>query len=385
MAYLLGKVSVPEFERLVFQNDEKDKTANITGNLYVHIGPILREITTGFLYLFIVTEPGQIGSPIWVPYSGEPFWEEREDRFEFTHIDRHHLVKYRNHWMKVPIKSITEFLKSGNTSDIEICVKFCFGIHIVLQQSERDDRLSVPVSCTKIRGFKPKYHVKEIEMEPNLENAELWGDKGDKSLKNKDPEEAVKAYVKALEFTPGNPRLWEGKGIALYRLERYEEAVKAYDRAIQINTENGMRWGRSTRSYSPKREHEDEERDDAYACQREIEIKTAPLWERKGAAFFQLGRYEEEKWAYHLAKESRRTGWVDSESCCERLFKKAKYLKSTEEAIKAWDDALEFDPGSAELWENKGEVLKHLGRLVDAEKCFSRAVEISSIRSGDQK
>ncbi len=56
------------------------------------------------------------------------------------------------------------------------------------------------------------------------------------------------------------------------------------------------------------------------------------------------------------------------------LYKKDKY----DEAIQAYDKALEVDPQDAEAWNNKGIALGMQGRYNEALEAFGKAVEINS-------
>lgn len=47
-----------------------------------------------------------------------------------------------------------------------------------------------------------------------------------------------------------------------------------------------------------------------------------------------------------------------------------------DEAIKAYEQAIEIDPDDAEPWQGKGSLLHTLGRLEDAIDAFDRAIQI---------
>ncbi|MGB7571049.1 MAG: tetratricopeptide repeat protein, partial [Methanothrix sp.] len=47
-----------------------------------------------------------------------------------------------------------------------------------------------------------------------------------------------------------------------------------------------------------------------------------------------------------------------------------------EEALKAYEKAIELDPKFAYPWNNKGLALKALGRKSQADECFARAKEL---------
>ena len=47
-----------------------------------------------------------------------------------------------------------------------------------------------------------------------------------------------------------------------------------------------------------------------------------------------------------------------------------------EEAIESYDKALQIDPDDADVWFDKGETLKKMGKLAEAEKCFEMATKL---------
>jgi tetratricopeptide (TPR) repeat protein len=49
-----------------------------------------------------------------------------------------------------------------------------------------------------------------------------------------------------------------------------------------------------------------------------------------------------------------------------------------EEAIKAYDRAIEINPQDTKAWYNKGTVLKALGRTIEADAAFTKAKELGS-------
>jgi tetratricopeptide (TPR) repeat protein len=47
-----------------------------------------------------------------------------------------------------------------------------------------------------------------------------------------------------------------------------------------------------------------------------------------------------------------------------------------EEAIESYDKALQIDPDDADAWFDKGETLKKMGKLTEAEKCFEKSTNL---------
>ncbi len=56
------------------------------------------------------------------------------------------------------------------------------------------------------------------------------------------------------------------------------------------------------------------------------------------------------------------------------LYEMGKY----EEAIQAYDKAIEIDPNYLLVWNNKGIALEKLGRYDEAAECYNKAKELES-------
>ncbi|MGK7929086.1 MAG: tetratricopeptide repeat protein [Spirulina sp.] len=55
-------------------------------------------------------------------------------------------------------------------------------------------------------------------------------------------EEAIASYDKAVEINPNYDAAWYNRGVALYNLGRYEEAIASYDKAVEINPNYDAAW-----------------------------------------------------------------------------------------------------------------------------------------------
>jgi Flp pilus assembly protein TadD len=51
-------------------------------------------------------------------------------------------------------------------------------------------------------------------------------------------------------------------------------------------------------------------------------------------------------------------------------------LGKNEDAIAAYDKALQLDPGHAEVWFNKGVLLKKIGMSREATQCIEKSMEL---------
>ena len=100
-----------------------------------------------------------------------------------------------------------------------------------------------------------------------------------------------------------------------------------------------------------------------------VGAETAEEWNSMGEVLTKLGRYEEALTAYDKAIEidpQNATVWSNKGDVLH-LFGRH------EEALIAYDKALEIDPQNAEVWDNKGETLTELGRTEEAKEAFKKA------------
>jgi len=342
MSYLLGKVPVSELHRVIDQNGVKDKNSLLMGSLYVHIGPIVKEKNKK-LFLCILKDPQQMDSAIMVPYLGEPFWDYKGEISESTERDQQDLIHFRNHWMKVPIKSIINFLKSGSSSDIGIGIRFLEGIKFYIQQPGQEC-LTRCVRTTRIHEFELALHAHGKALELNPKGPKTWILMGADLHHLKKYDEAIEAYNKALELNPEESHeicnIWRNKGNAFRSLQKFNDAAEAYDKALEINPND------------------------------------SELWESKGSALNRLERYDEAIEAYDKALEiNPNSAWS-----WQRKGSALRHLEKYSEAIEAYDRAFEINPHSEWIWRSKGYTLRHFGRVKEAEDCFNHAETLRLMR-----
>jgi tetratricopeptide (TPR) repeat protein len=101
-------------------------------------------------------------------------------------------------------------------------------------------------------------------------------------------------------------------------------------------------------------------------------VKTADEWNNKGNALYELKRYEDAIKAYDKAIELN-PKYTDPWNNKGLVLHK---LKRYEDAIKAYDKAIELDPKYADPWYNKGNVLAKLKRYEDAIEAYDKAIEL---------
>ncbi len=233
--------------------------------------------------------------------------------------------------------------------------------------------------------------------------AESWYNKGQKLAMNGSYEEAIKAYDRALEIDSTNGNIWKDKGYSLgslamfdKNLSEFNESLRAFDKAIELIPANDTRnlalaWEGKAISLNNmgnvlgdvgKQEDARGKREqavDAYNKAIELDPSFTGLEAQlyRAGVIFDLGMYNESVAAYDKlietmpANDTQYTSmaWADKGSVLEKMGRK-------EEALKAFDKAIELNPTNAIAWAGKGNALESLGRNSEADTAFARAKEL---------
>jgi tetratricopeptide (TPR) repeat protein len=103
------------------------------------------------------------------------------------------------------------------------------------------------------------------------------------------------------------------------------------------------------------------------------EFPEAFTWTDKGNNLYDQGKIQEALDAYNKAIEIDPTFALAWFSKGTLLGKQGKY----DEAVACFDKAVLYDPTHFESWNNKGIVLYYQGKYKDAVACFDKALEIN--------
>ena len=175
----------------------------------------------------------------------------------------------------------------------------------------------------------------------------ILADKGSVLEKMGEHAEALKAFDKAIELFPENAIAWKGKGDALNNTGKYDDAVNAYDKAIELSPQLGLL--------------------QAYA------------WQGKGNALKALGRRADADAAFAKAKElGDNTSAVAQENTAKDWYKKGQVLErngSYEEAVQAYDRAIDLEPNNATLYIAKVPSLNVLATIINNQNKLNESME----------
>jgi tetratricopeptide (TPR) repeat protein len=185
--------------------------------------------------------------------------------------------------------------------------------------------------------------------------------RGDVRQEKGDSLGALGDYERALREAPDDPMIWNNRGVSLSSLGRYDEAIGSYRKAIDIRPGYWIAWynlgkaihRRADKMLRPAR----------LAGGAETEALS------DGTMAAQADAYEEAISAYDRALELNPTHASTLNNKAVALRKLGRY----EEALGVYDEQLGNDPLYAHAWHNKGLLLKLMGLPEQADKCFEVA------------
>lgn len=151
--------------------------------------------------------------------------------------------------------------------------------------------------------------------------------------------DAIIAYNQSITHNPSDAKVWTYRGVALQHLGDHQSAMQDFDHALSIDpAESGA-------------------------------------WQGKSASFIETGQYRTAIKAADRAIELTRSGDKIENSYLLKGFALNR-LESYDDALLAFDKAIEIDPKRLDLWQNKAYTLTKLGRYVEVLKCYEVMTEI---------
>jgi tetratricopeptide (TPR) repeat protein len=206
----------------------------------------------------------------------------------------------------------------------------------------------------------------------DAENFQAWLLKGEILRQDRSPQEAVEAFLRALEIDPYDDWIMSRLSEAYRDMGRPEEALPYLDRALELNPESVFALavkGEILRSRGDLNE--------AIALldrSLDLNLTRAHSFAARAEALRQDQHHEESLFCYDNAlTASTHSAWV--------LASKGEALRSLgelEAALETIDHALQLRQRHLALLGTKAETLRKVGRYEDALACFDRAQEIHS-------
>ena len=192
------------------------------------------------------------------------------------------------------------------------------------------------------RGFEKDRSRAGVARGPGIsdpENPEAWYKNGLAHSSSGKYVLALESFTKALEMDPADAKKWNKKGETLALIGQHREALKSFDHALALNPTFVAAAGNKALSLIELDRREESAAALDMLMQIDSESDTRFLW--SGRILEQLGELERAVESYRTYTElapKRPDGWFKFGHC---LLK----LQRLEEAVAAYDKALELDPG----------------------------------------
>jgi tetratricopeptide (TPR) repeat protein len=171
------------------------------------------------------------------------------------------------------------------------------------------------------------------------ESAQFWSDQANGYFISGDFEKAAASYDKALDLEPNSTELWNNKGKALANLGRIDDAISCFDKSLAINSSNP----------------------------EALNLKAIALSQG-------LNKYGEAIAFFDQALKI-------NPSYFDALIGKGMALGNEGNlygSLECFENATLIKPQDPTGWNNKGVILKQMGRYQDALICFNKALSIDS-------
>lgn len=242
-----------------------------------------------------------------------------------------------------------------------------------------------------------------LDIDPNL--GEAWLEKGRLLDESGIFEGAIECYTKATRYNKQLSEAWFMKGRALEQLGRYKEAIRCFDWTTKIEDDNLDAWyrkgnslyvlGRTKRAleaFEMVLKIDAEHRDSIFKVgQIHEEMGNVKLalqyysladkeegWEEtlttKGDAFFRMDRLDEALKAYDSAIESNPNNFKAWAGKGKIKIINEEY----KEAVDCFNQSIRFEPRNDETWQLKANALFYLHKYGESFSCFDNAIELSA-------
>jgi len=199
-------------------------------------------------------------------------------------------------------------------------------------------------------------------------------------------EEAIAVIDNAIQLNPKNPQAWKEKALDSYVLGKYNESLAAYEMVIELEPEYAPAWIWKGKGDALKALGRQSEADAAYARAEELDIdSSAPVqenaaqdWYRRGNDLERNGSYEDAVNAYDKAIEINpkyTAAWSDKGRALSRMAIFPNSTGKYNESLKAFDKAIELDPLNSTIWSFKGQTLTSMATFTGNESIYNESLE----------
>ena len=186
-------------------------------------------------------------------------------------------------------------------------------------------------------------------------------------------QEAIESYDNALAIDDTNEHIWNNKAIALFNLEHFSQALDANAKALEINPRDItiLNW----RGFIFEFLERFEEALQIYNIILNIDNEDPQVWNSIGCVLTDLDRNEEALDAFDKGMELCLDDEIDASAQNRRgnaFFELGRY----KEALECYNVAISIEKENTYFLKNKGLVLMELGEFNAAEKLFTTVLAI---------
>jgi tetratricopeptide (TPR) repeat protein len=211
--------------------------------------------------------------------------------------------------------------------------------------------------------------LKAIELNPKYSFP--WNGMGVVYFYQSKYDDAIFAYQKALELNPKYSSPWIGMGRVYLNQNKYDDAISSFQKAIELNPKYSSSWNDLGRVYFYQNKYNDA----ISAFQKAIELNPnyASPWNNMGFAYYDQSKFDDAIFAYQKAIELD-SKYVYSWNGLADTFSR---MGKTDDAIAAYQKANEVDPKYATPWHGLGTIYIYLDRMDEAIAAFKTALELN--------
>jgi serine/threonine protein kinase/lipoprotein NlpI len=217
---------------------------------------------------------------------------------------------------------------------------------------------------------------KAIDFDPQI--ARAWQGRGNSLARLRRFREALSAYDEAIDLNPKNIENWQYKADALLNLQEFDEAIKIYDRLLTLNPQASnilQKKGKALANLERDRE--------ALAAQQQaidIDPNNVEAISDLGKTLIKLRQYKDalinfDK-AQYLEPQQPKL-WQDRAIALGYLNRPQARLNAYNEALNIYNESLKIHPENFDNWMEKGKILANLERYPEAIKAYHRAIGLN--------
>lgn len=233
-------------------------------------------------------------------------------------------------------------------------------------------------------------YINAIELDSGRAGA--WREKGNVLIVLGRHQEAADSLERALEIDGRDPKAWDLHGYAMTDLKRFEEALRSFENAIEWDPQFSNAW--NNRGYVQLMLRRFDDALSSLNKATEVDSDYPNPWRWKGRTMRELKRFDEalecldkalslnSEYAsvrYDKAAVLAEMGPYDAALAAyeEAMSSSAKDEHCYEEALDFYSRAVEAAPSDARLWGRKGQLLAALNRGDEADLAYERAVTLN--------